>query len=86
MSLCAKTKRWLKANGDISLAGTSKFLNQVGDFTNNLALRYMSGGEITGEEYESVVLSVLRHYLIRKISEDAEHPLSIILKGGLELT
>ena len=41
--------------GDISLAGTSKFLNQVGDFTNNLALRYMSVGEITDGEYETLI-------------------------------
>ena len=43
--------------------------------------------EITGKENESVVLNaLLRHHLIRKISEDAEHPLSVILHSGLELS
>ncbi|MBO4897912.1 MAG: germination protein YpeB [Clostridia bacterium] len=46
--------------GDVSLAGTSKFLNQVGDFTNNLSLKYMSGGEIDDAEYETLLS--LRRY------------------------
>lgn len=40
---------------DVSLANTSKFLAQVGDFTNRLSLKYMDSGTITDEEYNTLL-------------------------------
>ena len=40
---------------DVSLANTSKFLAQVGDFTNRLSLKYMDSGAITDEEYDTLL-------------------------------
>ena len=40
---------------DIALSNTSKFLAQVGDYTSALSLKYMDGGEISGEEYDTLL-------------------------------
>ena len=41
--------------GDVALSNTSKFLAQVGDYTYALSLRYMDGGEISNEEYDTLL-------------------------------
>lgn len=40
---------------DSALAGTSKFLAQVGDYTYSLSLKYLESGEITDEEYDTLL-------------------------------
>lgn len=40
---------------DVTLSNTSKFLAQVGDYTYNLSLAHIDGGEISDEEYNTLL-------------------------------
>lgn len=73
--------------GQLPLTGTEtdnteKFLSQVGDFSNSLAMKLAAGGEITSEDYQS--LKNLAEYS-KKLSENFREMQGTFLEGKLSV-